>query len=525
MYSSLGHTHQSAPEYPSLWSSKTLPSHCPYYVMSVEYYEEWLLAGEPITPSEILDFENGISSIVKTKPHLPDTEPQEKEKGYFKQQDNTDDDDPPSLLDSDSDSDEDDFDNLIASAGLNRAQQQTTKKVDDDGVHLVLVDIEDYKQDTSMPSYKGNRPNIDFFTSDLHERHFIACDCTTGINHVYVYDERTAGKGGNETNSLRWYHYTRLIQQYINEGKQPPRFLLRVCDNCSGQGKSRKTSKFDALLPLLLFDRVGVLFLIPGHSHMKADRVAAWINRSIKNLNIYLPSDLITQYNGVKSVRAEFIETDHNRFRQWDEFLNKHFKALPTGFSSKYCFEYHHGAVTYKRTVLTPDDDAEIHVFCQNPVLTRKVVLDELLGLAEDASLEQIVSAPLKLPISDALTLTSTKLKSLAKKYSAIPREARHFYPDFTMEELIDSDYGSDSDDERLNKKRKLTNDKQVQTSLAKGSTHTPNEKASKSQPSIVNFLLLKPKGKHLGKSVKLRFFSTSRKQYKNKQCKPNCSS
>ena len=62
--------------------------------------------------------------------------------------------------------------------------------------------------------------------------------------------------------------------------------LAVLLDNCVGQNKSNAVLQFFCLLGLLFYPKVALVFLIPGHSHMIADRVVVWCRRAIRGKNL-----------------------------------------------------------------------------------------------------------------------------------------------------------------------------------------------------------------------------------------------
>jgi hypothetical protein len=93
---------------------------------------------------------------------------------------------------------------------------------------------------------------------------FIVSDITANRNNVLIYDERGQGKGVDALCSLRLLFHLRLRQECVDRS---PKMLLLILDNCVGQNKSKVVFMFYALLSLLFYDKVALLFLIPGHSH------------------------------------------------------------------------------------------------------------------------------------------------------------------------------------------------------------------------------------------------------------------
>ncbi len=118
--------------------------------------------------------------------------------------------------------------------------------------------------------------------------------------------------------------------------------LLLILDNCVGQNKSKVVFMFYAMLSLLFYDKVALLFLIPGHSHNQADRVVAWCRNKMRAQNLYTPNAIISELNAIKSVSAEFLDHQSSQrpfFGNWTSLLNKYFKSMPPNYTGNYFFE------------------------------------------------------------------------------------------------------------------------------------------------------------------------------------------
>jgi hypothetical protein len=176
----------------------------------------------------------------------------------------------------------------------------------------VLFLAEDFGQGIALPYYGVTRPSCDYFNSNLMLNLYIMADVTRNEHNVFLYDERAMGKGKDALCSLRIAFHLKHRNRCLAEGVPLPRFFIGVYDNCVGQNKSNITLKFASFLTLSgFYERVLLIYFIPGHSHMVADRVVAWVKRSLGKENIFLPSDIIEKMNTVKGVKAEFI--DHNQ--------------------------------------------------------------------------------------------------------------------------------------------------------------------------------------------------------------------
>lgn len=197
--------------------------------------------------------------------------------------------------------------------------------IEDEAVNVVRqrvkvqVQAEDFGGSLTMPHYGYSRPSADYFNSNLIIQNFIIADITSGENNILFYDERAQGKDANALCSLRLIHH-------LNKMKDEAEISFSILDNCVGQNKSNVVMKFAAMMSLLFYKKVALLFLIPGHSHMIADRVVAWMKNKIRGLNLYHPEDFVSHSNTIHSVKSVFL--DHQSpsrpfFIGWDKLLDK----------------------------------------------------------------------------------------------------------------------------------------------------------------------------------------------------------
>ena len=138
----------------------------------------------------------------------------------------------------------------------------------------ILLQAEDFGGVIPMPFYGFSRPSVDYFNSNLLLQNLIQCDISTGINHVYLYDEREQAMGGDGLCSLRMRQHLRLYAQRLRDGVEA-RLCATLMDNCVGQNKSQVVMQFYALISVLFFPTVTAFYFIPGHSHMICDRVVS----------------------------------------------------------------------------------------------------------------------------------------------------------------------------------------------------------------------------------------------------------
>ena len=124
--------------------------------------------------------------------------------------------------------------------------------------------------------------------------------------------------------TLLWaYHHKRLADA-VSAGDDTPTAVIKVMDNCVGQNKSHVTLMFDCLLSILLYERVANLYLIPGHSHMKADQVVAHCKNALNRKNLFVPSEVVSTFNTVQKVDCTYV--DGGDFYEWAPLLQKYFK-------------------------------------------------------------------------------------------------------------------------------------------------------------------------------------------------------
>ena len=292
----------------------------------------------------------------------------------------------------------------------------------------IQLQAEDYGGSIALPHYGFKKPSADYFNSNLMSYNFVMADITNGKNHVFFYDERHQGKGADALCSLRMRYH--LNKTCVNRALGVKKSLsMSLLDNCVGQNKSQIVMKFFCMLSLLFYDTVALLFFLPGHSHMIADRVVAYCKYAIKGLNLYTLSQIVDESNRIRNVNAEWLRpNDWDRpFRiEWATVLNKYFKNLPSGYTANYFFEFSGGCVTYRKLGTTPSDEATT-VRLDKPVagLRKKLLLD-LFGTS---CLEKLLMADLTLPVAPGRALTKAKLISLSKKYFSIPDVFLKHYP------------------------------------------------------------------------------------------------
>ena len=115
-------------------------------------------------------------------------------------------------------------------------------------------------------------------------------------------------KGADAVCSLRLHYH---IRKWKSEN--PPTTSISILDSCVGQNKSQTVMQFFSFLSDCFYDKVVLLFLKSGHSHMFPDRATAHANNAVKN-EIYVTQTMLfrlsTQYKG--STQSFWIITRQN---------------------------------------------------------------------------------------------------------------------------------------------------------------------------------------------------------------------
>jgi hypothetical protein len=312
------------------------------------------------------------------------------------------------------------------------AEDEVRDENEQHGTPTVMVQAEDFGGGLTMPHYGFRRPSADYYSSNLIIQNFVIANINDNVNNVWLFDERAQDKGADCMCSLRMRYHLRQLDRYKLCNKRPS-VSVSVLDNCVGQNKSNITMKFNAMLSLLFYDKVVLLYLISGHSHMIADRVVAWIKGSLKNGNYYCPKDFAAVMNTVKSVHAEFLDHSSSKrpfFINWHTILDKYFKDMPAQFTFNFFFEFDKGDVTVRHLVSTPDEDCTtISLVRGNKDAVRKAILKELFGVTQVTELSERSLDTMQLPRHPGNVLSGKKVLSLSTKYFSIPENYRPYYP------------------------------------------------------------------------------------------------
>ena len=256
---------------------------------------------------------------------------------------------------------------------------EDVKVIENEGSKLrnVVVQCEDFGQSIAMPHYGYKQPGLDYFNSNLMMHEFVVADRVSNTNKVYFYDEQILKKDGESMCNLRLIDHLSLLKQYIAADVPLPKNYISIMDNCCGQNKSKLVFMLFNLLSILFYDNICLNFLLPGHSHMAADRVVSWIRTSLGKSNIYIPEQLFNKVNDIKNTKA----IDVSKFglvKGFNGIFKKYFKEMPVGYTKYYYFEMSNGVCTFK--FHAEHNECYQFVFCHDIFNTRKAIMRELFG-------------------------------------------------------------------------------------------------------------------------------------------------
>ena len=333
-------------------------------------------------------------------------------------------------------------DRVLEQVGTSRSTGGATANNDPSHWDALLV-AEDYGQGIPFPFFGFRRPQSDYFHCNLMNNVFVLADMSRKKSNVFLYDERCMGKDKDALCSLRLKFHLESIQERRKAGRNPPTCFISVRDNCVGQNKSNVTMMFDCWLSLCFYERVLVLYLIPGHSHMMADRVVAWVKGAIQHKDLFVPSELVNAINEVKGITADFLshsDPERECWKEWGKFLGKYLKKMPAGFTHNYVFEFHQGTVTMKH--LFTDTEGAVVKLCTHPSAVSKAMWSELFGTTS----RDVTTRNVKLPRHPNIQLQSSKIRSISKKFDMIPEEHLSHYPQRNNLDEDEEDCSSDNE-------------------------------------------------------------------------------
>ena len=123
--------------------------------------------------------------------------------------------------------------------------------------------MQDHGGGIEWPHFGAHQAQKEHFLSKLHQYSFHTTDAVTGIHHVQMFEERTAGKGCDAMCCLRLNHF--LTVTLLKPVR--PKHIIRVLDNAVKENKSQIVMMYYALESVLFYETSLLIFQKPGHSH------------------------------------------------------------------------------------------------------------------------------------------------------------------------------------------------------------------------------------------------------------------
>ena len=167
-----------------------------------------------------------------------------------------------------------------------------------------------------------------------------------------------------------------------------PKTLLCVFDNCVGQNKSQLIMMFLAMLLVILYRKVVLIYLILGHSHNQADQVVTWCRNAMRSRNFYTPMDIVNIVTEIKSIAATCIDHCDSWwpfYTGWDTILPKYFKKMPSWYIFNYFFEFDEGHLSMRH--LRDTDVPHIQLIMKEDFeIIRTLILRDLFGSKVDTT-------------------------------------------------------------------------------------------------------------------------------------------
>lgn len=228
--------------------------------------------------------------------------------------------------------------------------QKAVKSVGKEINPNVLAICFDYQKNLPVPV-----TNIqdEYYLRQLWVHNFGIKNLSTSETTMYMYAEHFAQKGPNEVISC--------LEDFILQNKTETQKILKLyCDNCFSQNKNRFLFAFlDQLCLKTVFEKIEVLYPIPGHSMMPIDRDFGLIEKrklkvdTVDNPEFYV--NLIKECNRKHPFKCVFVQhslrsdgglmTDDRvvKIKDFKGWFESHLKASVPGISKARYIEFFKG--------------------------------------------------------------------------------------------------------------------------------------------------------------------------------------
>ncbi|CAG9790380.1 unnamed protein product [Diatraea saccharalis] len=163
-----------------------------------------------------------------------------------------------------------------------------------------------------------------------YSRKYAVYNCTfyesqTKIGHCYIWGESDGKRGGNEI-------ATCIYKFLLKIDERPIRNVLFYCDSCPRQNKNKivLTAIHYFLQNSNNIEVVQINYLLPGHTYMPVDSMHAVIEREVKRIIVWSPSQWPTYIESARK-RPEPYKInvlEYSDFIKWDSLVSEKFTIM-----------------------------------------------------------------------------------------------------------------------------------------------------------------------------------------------------
>lgn len=197
-----------------------------------------------------------------------------------------------------------------------------------------------------------------FYKRKLSNYNFSIFDCTVKQALNYFWDQTTGQRGSNEISSFVYSYMENLV---LNNGVKEFRFYS---DSCAGQNKNQFLYSMYYFIAMKYGLKIIHRYLVKGHTQMECDSVHARIEKKIRNIDIYVPSQYMG-YISTAKVKPPLYKTTAVKQDQIYSFrdLSSNFKwsKVPLSKITEITFDSAQpGRVTYRCDFDSPQTEVEV---------------------------------------------------------------------------------------------------------------------------------------------------------------------
>ena len=129
---------------------------------------------------------------------------------------------------------------------------------------------------------------------------FVLADMSRNKNNKFLYNERCMEKGAETLCSLQLKYHIESMRERKSRGVHLPEvYIIQMC----WAKNSNVTMYLDCWLSFSFYKRILILYFVPGHFYMMADRLVVWAKLGIKNKKI-VPKEMVKAMKGIEGIHA-----------------------------------------------------------------------------------------------------------------------------------------------------------------------------------------------------------------------------